>query len=156
MKICKLSVILTSALICGCQNSATRSTDTNTADANTAQTKKETAINSAWPDSLDAVAAAPGNHKVVLENDKVRVLDVTVRPGEREPVHGHRWPSVLYVIAEDNIRDYDAAGNLIYDTKTDKNPTKAPYTIWMEPQPPHSVENLSEKPLRLLRVELKQ
>ncbi len=110
----------------------------------------------AWPDSLDAVVAAPENHKVLLENDNVRVLDVTVRPGEKEPLHGHRWPSVLYVTSEDDIKDYDADGKIIYETKTDPNPMKVPYTIYMEPQAPHAVENLSKKPLRLLRVELKQ
>ena len=109
-----------------------------------------------WPDSLDAVAAAPQNHKIVLENERVRVLEVTVRPGEKEPLHMHRMPSVMYVMAEDNIRDYDADGRLLYDTRTDKAPLKAPYTVWMEPQAPHRVENLSKKPLRLLRVELKQ
>lgn len=109
-----------------------------------------------WPDSLDAVVAAPLNHKVVLENDRVRVLEVTVRPGEKEPLHMHRMPSVMYVMAEDNIRDYDADDKLLYDSRTDKAPLKTPYTIWMEPQAPHRVENLSKKPLRLLRVELKQ
>ena len=109
-----------------------------------------------WPDSLDAVIAAPQNHKVVLENERVRVLEVTVRPGEKEPLHMHRWPSVMYVMAEDNIRDYDAEGKLLYDSRTAKTPNKFPQTVWMEPQAPHSVHNLSKKPVRLLRVELKQ
>lgn len=109
-----------------------------------------------WPDSLDAVIAAPQNHKVVLENERVRVLEVTVRPGEKERLHMHRMPSVMYVMAEDNIRDYDAEGKLLYDSRKDKPPGKTPYTVWMEPQAPHSVENLSNKPVRLLRVELKK
>jgi quercetin dioxygenase-like cupin family protein len=109
-----------------------------------------------WPDSLDATVAAPQNHKVVLENERVRVLEVTVQPGEREPVHGHKWPSVMYVMAEDLIRDYDREGKLLYDSRNDNARSKTPYTIWMPPQAPHSVENLSKTPLRLLRVELKQ
>ena len=109
-----------------------------------------------WPDSLDAVVAAPQNHKVVLENERVRVLEVTVRPGEKEPLHMHRRPSVMYVMAEDNIRDYDAAGNVLYDSTKEKAPPQTPYTVWMEPQAPHWVENLSPQPLRLLRVELKK
>jgi quercetin dioxygenase-like cupin family protein len=109
-----------------------------------------------WPNALDATVAAPLNHKVVLENERVRVLEVTVQPGEREPVHGHKWPSVMYVMAEDLIRDYDSEGKLLYDSRTDKARMKTPYTIWMPPQAPHSVENLSKTPLRLLRVELKQ
>jgi quercetin dioxygenase-like cupin family protein len=109
-----------------------------------------------WPDELDAIVAAPQNHKVVLENERVRVLEVIVQPGEREPVHGHKWPSVMHVIAEDLIRDYDRDGKLLYDSRTDQARMKAPYTIWMPPQAPHSVENLGKTPVRLLRVELKQ
>jgi hypothetical protein len=83
------------------------------------------------PDALDATVAAPQNHKVVLENEHVRVLEVTVQPGEREPVHGHKWPSVMYVMAEDLIRDYDSEGKLVYDSRTDKARIPTPYTIWM-------------------------
>jgi hypothetical protein len=31
-----------------------------------------------WPDSLDAVVAAPKHHQLVLENDRVRVLDTRI------------------------------------------------------------------------------
>jgi quercetin dioxygenase-like cupin family protein len=147
-----IAIVLTLAGLLACSSASM--SDIERA-ANKGESEK-TAPPPNWPDSLDAVAAAPGNHKVVLENEHVRVLEVTVRPGEREPVHGHRWPSVLYVMAEDNIRDYDIHGKLIYETKTDPNPSKAPYTVWMDPQAPHAVENLSKEPLRLLRVELKQ
>jgi len=34
-----------------------------------------------WSDSLDAVVAAPGSHRVVLENETTRVLEVTITPG---------------------------------------------------------------------------
>ena len=48
------------------------------------------------PDATDAVAAAPVHHKVVLENDVVRVLDVTVPLYSAEPPHTHFWPSVFF------------------------------------------------------------
>jgi mannose-6-phosphate isomerase-like protein (cupin superfamily) len=108
-----------------------------------------------WPDRLDAVAAAPGNHKVILENDRIRVLSVTVAPGENEPLHMHRMPSVLYIIAEDDMQDFDANGKLLYDTRSQASPLKTPYAEWMPPQAPHSVVNRSKNPLRLIRVELK-
>ena len=110
---------------------------------------------SKWADSLDAVVAAPGNHRKVLENDRVRVLDVTVAPGEREALHMHRMPSLLYIIAEDDIQDFDATGKLLYDTRTQKDPPKTPYAEWMPPQAAHRVVNRSKNPLRLIRVELK-
>jgi hypothetical protein len=46
-------------------------------------------------DPLDAVAAAPKNHKVLYEDDHVRVLEVTVQPGETENLHHHPFASVF-------------------------------------------------------------
>ena len=37
-------------------------------------------------DGLDAMAAAPDHHAILLENDQVRVLDTRLAPGERTPV----------------------------------------------------------------------
>ena len=50
---------------------------------------------STWDPALDAVIAAPANHKVVFENDRLRVLEVTLQPDEEEPTHHHCWPSVF-------------------------------------------------------------
>jgi hypothetical protein len=46
-------------------------------------------------DSTDAVIAAPDHHKVILENDAVRVLEATVPLHSKEPPHTHFWPSVF-------------------------------------------------------------
>ena len=108
-----------------------------------------------WPAKLDAVTAAPTNHRVVLENDHVRVLDVTVAPGEREAVHAHCLPSVMYLMQEGVYRDYDANGKLVEEVTTPPPASKFPMTLWLDPQAPHSVHNLDSKPTRLLRVELK-
>ena len=48
------------------------------------------------PDATDAVTAAPQNHKVILENDTVRVLEATVPLHTREVPHTHFWPSVFF------------------------------------------------------------
>src|SRR5579862_2040747 len=47
-------------------------------------------------DSTDAVAAAPEHHKVILENDSVRVLEARVPLHSHEPPHTHPWPSVFF------------------------------------------------------------
>jgi len=64
-----------------------------------------------WPPHLEALVAAPANHRVLLEDDAVRVLDVSVEPGERENLHHHRWPSIMVVLARPNYRNFDANGN---------------------------------------------
>lgn len=48
------------------------------------------------PDSTDAVTAAPEAHKVILENDTVRVLEATIALHGSEPAHTHPWPSVFF------------------------------------------------------------
>src|ERR1700719_2939846 len=48
------------------------------------------------PDATDAVAAAAENHKVILENDTVRVLEATVPLHAKEVPHTHFWPSVFF------------------------------------------------------------
>jgi hypothetical protein len=48
------------------------------------------------PDATDAVAAAPENHKVILENEWVRVLEAKVPLHSREVPHTHFWPSVFF------------------------------------------------------------
>ena len=109
----------------------------------------------AWPDSLDAVKAAPKNHRVILENQHVRVLDVTVAPGEREPLHAHCLPSVMYLMQEGVYRDYDGTGRVVEEVKLAPPASQFPMTLWLEPQAPHSVHNLDTRPTRLLRIELK-
>ncbi len=109
-----------------------------------------------WPAELDAVAAAPGNHKILLENDSVRVLEVSMAPGETEPLHSHRWPSVLYIQQAGDFIDKDADGNTIFDTRELDAPLTYPLTMWKEPEAPHSVVNLSDDQwVRLIRVEIK-
>ena len=67
------------------------------------------------PHEGDAVAAAPDSHDVLLENEQVRVVEVVIRPGEKEPVHTHRWPSVMMVDCAARIRYYDG-DNVAYES----------------------------------------
>lgn len=70
-----------------------------------------------WPDHLDAAAAAPDHHRVILENEHVRVLDTRIEPGEKVPVHTHRWPSVAYALATNDFVRYDASGAVVLDSR---------------------------------------
>ncbi len=109
-----------------------------------------------WPAELDAVIAAPENHKILLENDKVRVLEVTLAPGENEPLHHHKWPSVLYIQEAGDFIDYDKDGKVIFDTRKLPEPLTFPLTMQKDSEAPHAVVNLSgTTPIRLIRVEIK-
>lgn len=106
-----------------------------------------------WPPSTDAVVAAPESHRVLLENEDVRVLEVTVAAGHREPEHTHREPSVMIVDGPARIRYYQG------DTLTFASPAETAAArirvSWMDPESPHSVENVDTHPYHAIRVELK-
>jgi hypothetical protein len=108
-----------------------------------------------WPAPQDAVQAAPQNHRVMFENDKVRVLDVTVAPHTKEPIHAHCWASVLYVTEAGKYVDHGPDGKVLFDSRSLATPPKLPMVIYKDPEAPHAVENLDDKPLHLIRVEMK-
>jgi len=105
-----------------------------------------------WTPASDAVAAAPQHHKLLFENDEVRVLEVTVPPGVREPLHAHRYPSVLYYISAAHLKEYSPGVPPV-----DRGLKNDGDVIFLPIGPPHQMENLeSSKPLKAIRVELKK
>jgi hypothetical protein len=68
-----------------------------------------------WPGNLDGVKAAPETHKVIFENEHVRVLEVIIPPHRKEPVHTHCLPSTLYIqqIGDIIVRDPDGKLTLL-------------------------------------------
>jgi hypothetical protein len=47
----------------------------------------------------DPVKVAPGKYKVLLENEKVRVLRACLKPGEKIPMHSHP-ERVIYELSD--------------------------------------------------------
>jgi len=110
-----------------------------------------------FPNELDAIIAAPKNYKVLLENYKVRVLEVTIAPKEIENLHHHKWSSVLYITEAGDFIDRDIDGYVIFDTRQLPEPQVLPMTMYKHPEAVHSIENLSEtKTIRMIRVETKK
>lgn len=117
---------------------------------------------SAWDPALDAVTAAPRHHRVLFENESLRVLEVTLEPNDEEPIHHHRWPSVFV---------FDQVEGPIYDIAPDgkqlppnRDVIKA-LEAWdgrgclvvnLAPQPPGRVLNASTKTAHGIRVEMKK
>lgn len=61
--------------------------------------------------SMEALVAAPRNHKVLYEDDHVRIIEVTVQPGETENLHSHHYPSVfIYDATQPKLRNRLADG----------------------------------------------
>ncbi|MDP8989565.1 MAG: hypothetical protein M3N41_05720 [Acidobacteriota bacterium] len=47
------------------------------------------------PDAHDALALAPATHKLLLENERVRVIDVTLPAGSSESQYSRPWPALI-------------------------------------------------------------
>ena len=82
-----------------------------------------------------------------LENDRVRVLEATLKPGDKEQLHSH--PAyVIYVIEGGKVRTHGTDGTAVEaDFKTGDVTYRDPVTHW--------AENIGKTTIRLELVELK-
>lgn len=106
-----------------------------------------------WPPELDALIAAPKHHTLILENERMRLLDTRIPVGDTVPVHTHRWPGVYYTIRFSHFVRRDGEGNVLFDSRTLDRPM--PSAAFLENLPPHSVENVGEQDVHLVSVEIK-
>lgn len=112
-------------------------------------------MNHASPHPLDAMTASPEHHDVLLENDRVRMLDTRLRPGERTAVHTHAWPGALYVLSWSDFIRCDADGNVLADSRSMAAPPPPGSALWLEPLAPHYVTNIGDRDLHIIAVEVK-
>jgi hypothetical protein len=98
-----------------------------------------------WPASLDALSAAPRHHTLLLENDRVRVLETRILPGDIVPVHTHCWPSVVYVLSWSDFVRRDAAGTVALDSRAIGGGGLPPSVAWSEALP-RTPSRMSEAP----------
>jgi hypothetical protein len=110
---------------------------------------------SSLPESLDALTAAPDHHSLLFENERVRVIRTRILPGQIVPVHTHRWPAVLSLSSWSDFVRRDPQGKVLLDTRTTSEAPKLNTPIWLEPLPPHSVENVGDAEINNVQVEIK-
>ena len=108
-----------------------------------------------WPSELDALIAAPEQHILLMENDHVRVIDTIIPPGATVPLHTHCWPATYYVIEWSDIVRYGQDGSIQSDTRKNPNKISPGHVIWAGALDPHTVENVGDKTLRIISVEIK-
>ncbi len=107
-------------------------------------------------EAFDGPLAAPEHHKVIFENERVRIMEFKVPPGDVVPAHTHRWSTINYVLRLSDFRSYDADGNLKFDSRTEQFGTKEGEVFCLPPFPPlHSVENIGTDEMHGISIELK-
>ena len=108
-----------------------------------------------WPPELDALAAAPVNHKLLFENDSVRVLDTSIVAGQTTPLHTHRWAAALYFLSWSDFVRRDEHGQTLVDSRK-ITPIMPGCALWTPPLAAHTLENVGTGELRVIAVEMKQ
>jgi quercetin dioxygenase-like cupin family protein len=96
--------------------------------------------------SGDAVQVAPDVYTTVLENERVRVLDLHLRPGAKSALHAHP-DYVAYFLTPGTVRFTAADGT----SREVDIPTGA---VWRGAHE-HAVENIGATEVRGIFVELK-
>jgi hypothetical protein len=103
-------------------------------------------------DSTDGVVASPANHKILIETDDIRVLEITSAPHTAEKLHTHAYPAVM-------ITDGFSTGSLTMEGQPPvmhvPPPGNTPRVVFLQPQSFHHAENLGDTPFHAIRIELK-
>jgi quercetin dioxygenase-like cupin family protein len=84
---------------------------------------------------------------VKLDNDRVRVLEATLKPGDKEQLHSHP-ASVVYVISGGKSRNHSVDGKITESELVTGD------TIYRDPLT-HWAENVGTTTIHLIIVELK-
>jgi|WetSurSiteA1Bulk_404760.scaffolds.fasta_scaffold94794_1 beta-alanine degradation protein BauB len=96
----------------------------------------------------DLAKLRPDMQKVLLENDSVRVIEWTLKPGEKEPVHTHP-EMVTYILTGGKRAAYGADGKLINEAEP-----KAGRAFWSGPMK-HYLVNTGTTEIKAILVEIK-
>jgi len=95
----------------------------------------------------DAAVVAPDSYKVLLDNDRVRVLEYQIKPGKKDAMHSHPAYIVFSI----------TPGKFMFtlpDGKTMERESKAGGVIFLEAET-HSTENIGAEAKGLI-IELKE
>jgi hypothetical protein len=119
-----------------------------------------------WPfnAAYSSTTAAPANHTVRYQDDHVELIEVAIRPGETENMHGHPYPSVY---ADDG--GFSPAGAqyvnqiIVKDFTVPWGKLTSPFDAGIYPicfsaipEPPHQVSVKSGPPQHFYRVHFKR
>jgi quercetin dioxygenase-like cupin family protein len=95
----------------------------------------------------DPVKVAPGNYKVTLDNSRVRVLDIHIKPGEKVATHSHPG-YIAMALTPCKVKFTDAKG------KSETADFKPNEPVW-RPAETHAAENVGTEECHAMNFELK-
>lgn len=98
--------------------------------------------------SVDPLKIAPQNYRLLMENGRVRVYDVTIKPGEKIALHTI-GPSVIYVFNDGRLK------HTYPDGKVRETDAVSGTVVWDDAET-HETENVGETDIHSLKIELLQ
>ena len=107
------------------------------------------AVSTALAQDVTKVAGGPETHKVVLDNDQVRMLDVRIPPGQKVAMHSHPATTVYYM-TDCKLKVTSPDG------KTTVAEPKAGTAVYRGGETKHAVENVGTGECHLVQTELKE
>ena len=97
---------------------------------------------------VDPVLTDPKHYSLEFENDSVRVVRISYGPGERSDMHDHPNGIAVFLTDQHSKFTYPGGGTEILRTKAGE-------VKWMDAFT-HLPENLEDKPMELIYVEVKK
>ena len=96
----------------------------------------------------DLVAAEPEQAQVLLENERVRVLDVRIGVGQKQALHSHP-DHLVYPLSAYQVKHIAADGSTTIGKRLPGE------VVWI-PAESHAGENIGDTEIHVLIVELKE
>ena len=110
-------------------------------EANRTSTKIDTG-------EIDFVESSPDKAKIILENEYVRVIEYSLKPGEKDSAHTHP-PKTSYVISGGTLRVFPE-NEKPFDAEEVKGTAE-----WADKRGKHYVENIGITTVTILLTEIK-
>lgn len=97
---------------------------------------------------IDLVESSPDQVKILLENEYVRIIEYTLKPGEKDNTHTHP-PKTSYIISGGILRIYPE-NEMPFDVEEISGNAE-----WSDKVGKHYVENIGKATVTILLTEIK-
>jgi beta-alanine degradation protein BauB len=138
-----LTLLVTTLYACNQgDNTALNKTDDSSKDTVVSTQNENGTLN------IDMVQTSPNQARVLTENEHVRVVEYSVKPGEKDVWHTHP-PRASYVVSGGKVKVYSENGEpKISEVKTGAS-------SWAGQGAKHYVENVGDTDIKIILTEIK-
>ncbi len=139
-------LIVISCLISSChQNSTSPTGNALITSDDTLQSKISSQIDTT---AIDVVKVSPDKYRILLENEYVRVVEYSIKPGEKDNPHTHPRKT-SYILSGGTLRVYPE-NEKAFDYEEVEGVTE-----WADKTAKHYVENIGKTTITILLTEIK-